>query len=238
MICDECRDLMVLRIYGELTGEQEQSLQQHVRGCRSCAGVNARIEKIHGVLAVEDDIPQPDWEASWRIIRERALTRKGHGFILFPIKRYAIIAATAAVVFIIGVLAGRSIFFPDHEPPPVDIERVYHGVASLSAYAETLEPVLIDFMNRGGGPESGEMAALTDRVVTDMLSQTRLLKRAAGRSGDRSLYTLLEDIEMVLISIANLRGTNGDVASQLDQVIIDKSIMHRLKRLPKSNPAI
>lgn len=238
MNCEECREIFVLHIYGELTEEQEESLRRHLSACPGCAGAFARIGKIHGVLKPDGDPPQPDWEASWRVIRNRALGRPGRRFVLFPVRRFALIAATAVSVFVIGILAGRSLFGPGRETVPIALDRTYRGVASLSAYAETLEPVLLDFMNRGGRPASKEMAELTNRVVADMLAQTRLLKRAAARDDDRSLYGLLEDIELVLISITNLRGGNGDVAAQLDQVIKDKSLLYRLKRLPEGDPAI
>jgi hypothetical protein len=230
--------MFVLRIYGELTDEQEEALQRHVRACLSCAAAFAQIEAFQGVLKPEDDFAQPDWEASWRTIKERSLGKPGRRFVLFPVKRFAMIAATAVAVFIIGVLAGRSLFAPDREPVPVAEEHTYRSVASIAAYTEILGPVLIDFLNRGGRPVSEEMAELTERVVTDMLAETRLLKRAAERGGDQGLYELLEDIELILISIANLRGANGDIAAQLDRVIREKSIMHRLKHLPGSDPAI
>ena len=36
MNCKECRNLMVVRIYGRLESAEEQELQTHVRGCGEC----------------------------------------------------------------------------------------------------------------------------------------------------------------------------------------------------------
>jgi hypothetical protein len=93
-------------------------------------------------------------------------------------------------------------------------------------------------MNSRGQATDEDVAELTRRVVVDMLAETRLFKRTAERNGDERLYLLLEDIELVLISIANLGGQNGDIAEQLEQVIRDKSIMYRLKQLPAGSETI
>jgi hypothetical protein len=187
-----------------------------------------------------DDIPVPDWEASWREIQQR--TAKKHWRLPFVFtwssRRLATAAVTIAVVFVVGVLAGRALFSPGPGPSTPDIEQGFGGVASVAAYTATLEPLLIDFMNTRGGPVDEEVADLTRRVVADMLAQTRILKRAAYRNGDDTLYFLLDDVELVLISIANLGGQNGDVADQLDRVIKEKAIMTRLKQLPTENETI
>jgi hypothetical protein len=238
MNCEEFKDVLVVRIYGELPADREEAFQRHAGECRDCAQVFARTQEIHGTMDIGDDIPEPDWEALWRVIRERSRKKRWRlpALMEWPRRRFAVVAAAVAAVFIIGVLVGRSIFPP--EPETATTAPGYRGVASVAAYTETLEPVLIDFMNRGGQPVDDEVAELTRRVVTDMLAQTRLLKRAVARSGDQQLYFLFEDIELVLISIANLGGQNGDVAAQLDQIIKDKSIMYRLKQLPKGNETI
>lgn len=238
MNCEEFKDTIVVRIYGELSPDQEEELQRHVCECPSCARVYATTQRFHSMLDIGDDIPLPDWEASWRVIRQRSYKKKWRLPVLFPARRIAMAAAAAAVAFVVGMLAGRSIFFPVPEPAPTISEQGYRGIASVSAYRETLEPLLIDFMNRGGQPGADEMVKLTNRVVADMLAQTRLLKLAAIRNGEGNLYLLLDDIELVLISISNLGDQNGDVAAQLGRIIRNKSLLFRLRQLRTDNTTI
>jgi Ca-activated chloride channel family protein len=77
MNCEECRDAIVVRMYGELTPEEEQALERHVDGCPSCARAFARTRSIRNVFDVGDNVPPPDWEASWRVIRDRSKGRRG-----------------------------------------------------------------------------------------------------------------------------------------------------------------
>jgi hypothetical protein len=240
MNCEEFKNAIVVRIYGELPAEREDALQRHVRECSACARVYARTLDLQHVLDADDEVPEPDWEEAWRVIRERSQKKRWRLPVLFgwPAKRFAMAAAAVVVVFVFGVWAGRSIFLTPVEPEPAAGKRGYPSVTSVAAYTETLEPLLIDFTNRGGRPQSDEMTELTTRVAVEMLAQTRLIKRAAQQRGDEHLYFLLEDIELVLISIANLGGQNGDVAGQLDQVIKNKEILFRLRQLPSDQSTI
>ncbi|MDH4222715.1 MAG: zf-HC2 domain-containing protein [candidate division Zixibacteria bacterium] len=231
MNCEEFKDTIIVHIYGKLPADKEKALQKHVQECSGCARVYKKMQKFHGMLVVGDDIPLPDWKVSWDVIRQRSFKKRWHLPVLFPTKRFAIAATAVAVAFAIGILAGRSVFFPKPEQIPSITNRGYQGIASVSSYIETIEPLLIDFMNRSGQPESEKMVELTNRVITDMLTQTRLLKVAAMRNGNGNLYLLLDDIELMLISISNLGNQNGEVTSQLNHIIRNKSLLFRLRQL-------
>jgi hypothetical protein len=239
MNCEEFKDALVVRVYGDLPDEEEAALQRHAAACPGCARALARTLDVQGALDLRGDVPEPDWEASWRAIGERTRKRSGRRLAFgWPARRWATAAAAVAAVFVLGVLVGRSMFFGGKGPRQQETDHTYPGQVTVAAYTETLEPLLIDFLNNRGGVRDDEVSALTHRVVTDMLAQTRMLKRAAVRSGDEQLYQLLEDVEVVLISIANLGGSDGDVVRQLDRVIRDKSIVPRLERLASGNDAI
>lgn len=238
MNCDEFKNATIIGICGKLTADELDAMRSHALECPRCASVYERTRELHGAFAVRDDIPLPDREASWHVIRDRALKNKWRLPALLPARRFAMAAATVAVVFALGILVGRSVFSPGSGRTPPGVDRRYDSVYSVAGYAETVELLLIDFMNRGGQPTSDEMADLTGRVVADMLAQTRLLKRAAVREGDGSLYVLLDDIELVLISISNLGRQNGDVAAQLDHSIRGKLLLTRLRQLLAENATI
>jgi hypothetical protein len=198
----------------------------------------SRTQNIHSALASGGDVPDPDWEASWRVIREGS--RKKHRFpnlFEWPAGRWATAAAAVVVVFVFGVLAGRSIFFPE-QAPRQEFGLNYRGPTSVAAYTETLEPLLIDFVNSRGRVADEDAAELTRRVAVDMLAQTRLLKREAIRGGDEQMYLLLEDVEMVLISIANIGDHNGEVTEQLENVIKEKSLVRRLNQASAGSETI
>lgn len=237
MNCETFQELLVERIYGRLTEEREAALEKHARECAGCALALERSLGVENALEPGDDIPMPDFDRSWRTIQARVQKKERPWSTWFARRRFAavVVGATAVMaIFAIGVFTGRSVFPPE----PEQIRTGSRGITSIASYTETLEPLLLDFANQAGRPMDDELAQLAQKVATDMLEQTRLLKFAAARSGDESLYVLMDDIELVLISISNLGGQNGEIAGQLERVIRDKSIMNRLKALPAAGQTI
>jgi hypothetical protein len=236
MNCETFQELLIERICGQLPAGREDALQQHARGCADCAVALERSLDIQNAFDPGENIPMPDFDESWRSIQARTQAKKWRWPELFPGRRFAMAAAAVAVVFVIGVFAGRSVFSP--EPEPDTAGPGYQGMASIAAYTQSLEPLLVDFANHGGKPVDDDLAKLTRKVTADMLAQTRMLKRAAARSGDEQLYILLDDIELVLISMSNLGGQNGEVAAQLLERIRNKSLLNRIKQMPAGRQTI
>jgi Ca-activated chloride channel family protein len=111
MNCEECKNAIVVRTYGELTREEEEALERHVGECPSCARAHARTQSIRNVFHVGDDIPLPDWEASWRVIRESSGRKRWDLRWFLPRGRLAWAVASAVFVFVIGgITLGPSLF--------------------------------------------------------------------------------------------------------------------------------
>ncbi len=236
MNCEQFQEVLVERIYGRLPADREAALQRHAGKCAGCKAALERTFEIQNVFDPGEDIPLPDFDRSWRSIQARTRRRTWRWPVLYPVRRFSMAAAAVALVFVIGVFAGRSLFSP--EPEPNAAGPGFQGMTSIAAYTESLEPLLLDFANQRGQETDEELAELTRRVTVDMLAQTRLLKRAAARGGDEQLYILLDDIELVLISMANLGGQNGDVAAQLLEQIRHKSLLNRIKQIPANRQTI
>jgi hypothetical protein len=60
MSCDEIRDLLVLYAYGELTFDQEESVDAHLAECSGCREEQAALAKLH--VAMDDDAVMPSLE--------------------------------------------------------------------------------------------------------------------------------------------------------------------------------
>lgn len=60
MSCDEIRDLLVLYAYGELTFDQEESVDAHLAGCEACKLEQAALAELHA--AADDQAVAPSLE--------------------------------------------------------------------------------------------------------------------------------------------------------------------------------
>jgi len=111
MNCEECKEAIVVRTYGELTREEDEALERHVGDCPDCARAYARTQSIRNVFHVGDEIPLPDWEASWQLIHERSSRRRWRLPTLRPAGRRQWAAAAAVFAFVIGGITVGTNFF-------------------------------------------------------------------------------------------------------------------------------
>jgi hypothetical protein len=80
MKCDDARQDLVLFLYGELSFEQEEALEQHLDSCAGCRAERALLERMEGVL--ESSEPELPAGLLARCRRDLATTieheRRGH----------------------------------------------------------------------------------------------------------------------------------------------------------------
>jgi hypothetical protein len=223
MNCEKTKNLISIGIYGKLTPEQRRELDAHIKGCPECARL---AEKSAPLLDQrrEEETPPPDLDKSWRVISAETLERR-RPRMTKPMRKWALAAASLLVVFILGYFAGKMVLSGGKELPSGGA-----AIPSLTAYADNLRPVLINFVNsREEAPP--EIRKLESRIISDMLQQTRMLKDLAAQTGYRERLELLQDLEFILISMDNLQPDDRESARHLARMIRDKDISLKLREL-------
>lgn len=108
MNCDECKDLITISVFGDLTSETRSQLKAHLRECPGCAAIYKRSEQLSERNNKKDNIPLPDKEKSWQIISAKALKKKRRWVEIFaaqkPIFQYSSVLLLLVVGFSIGYL--------------------------------------------------------------------------------------------------------------------------------------
>ena len=192
------------------------------------------IVKLYGELSAQKGkAPEPDWEKSWRIIKAHSCVGRKRVSAGTPPRKWLLAGAAAALVFLFGIYLGQRLVHRTRDVSEILMTGGHsEDRAPLRSYAETLELLLIDFENRDFASGNEELAALEQEVIMNMLVQTRLLQYILSqREKDTALYTLLDDLELVLISMSNLRPEDTGGADQLTQFIRDRRLQFRLRQL-------
>lgn len=232
MNCSDFKNLIVVGIYGKLTGPEKDAFDEHRRRCPACAGLYRTTSGFDGIFEDKTDVPLPDWDASWRVISDEVFRKKRFVFPLVPRMRFAVTAAAVVAVFVIGLLSGRQLL--DRAVP----DATQTQVMPIQHFAENLEPLLVNFTNRSEEQAADSYTKVERRILADMLAQARLLKYLAESRGDDSQVKLLEDLEFVLVDITNLRPGDSDSAEQLRRAIKEKELKYRLRQFAEENPFI
>lgn len=224
MNCENFKDLMVINIYGKLTSQEKSEFARHLTECSKCASKFEQL-KIKENILKNSAPPKLDWEKSWELIAQKSINKKR--FFDYSFRKYALATATVILIFIIGFTAGRKILLNQSEQQLAS-ENIYSDL-SMQSFAEDLEPILIDFLNRSDQPIPEEFATLEKKIVSEMLLKTKLLKYIMQKRDNPQLVQLLGDIEFILLNLSNLRPEDSLSTKQLQQIIREKNLKVQLK---------
>ncbi len=234
MNCKQSERAMIVAVFGTLKEEEGTAVEEHVSRCRKC---ERRWEKIRDLRKKIDRIPSfplPDADRSWTIISyhlsKRRLPDRKRNWMWAPA------AAALLIVFVAGFFFGRRLFLV---PPaaltqaPLDLSE-----ASFESYADYLQPVLVDFLNRNGVRNPESVRGLEQRIVSDLLDRTRLFKSLIPEDGSAPLRELLQDLELILTAMDNLEPGDRDTARHLVGLIREKDVPLRLQRLIRTQSTL
>jgi len=88
--------------------------------------------------------------------------------------------------------------------------------------------VLLSALN-GSGDEA--LSKAESRLLGDLLLQTRILKQLIARRNDPQALRLIDDLEMILVGLSNLKAGDRESREFLNRMIEDKDLKFRLKIL-------
>jgi hypothetical protein len=228
MNCKQSERAMIVAVFGTLKEEERTALKEHVSRCRKCA---RRWEQTRDLREHTDRIPSfppPDPDSSWTVIshhlsKRRRLPNRRRNL------RWAPAAAALLLVFAAGFFFGRRLFLA----PPTALTQATIDLseASFESYADYLQPVLVDFLNRNGVRNPASIRGLEQRIVSDLLDRTRLFKSLIPEDSSPALRELLQDLELILTAMDNLGPGDRDTARHLVGLIREKNVSLRLQQL-------
>lgn len=204
-------DQMVLFYYGE--AEDSAPVESHLAMCEQC---RAGYRSLQTVLNTVDSAPVPDRGAAygsevWKRIESRVGGR--HKFRWFA---WWMWAPAATALLLLAFFAGRM------TRPPVSPavasnsgpvrERIL--LVAVGDHLERSQMVLAEISNAPEGKGKVDISN-EQRMAEDLLDGNRLYRLAANTTGDVAVASVLDDLERVLLEIAN--SPSQVDASQLDE---------------------
>ena len=216
-----------------LTEEQEMSayydelppeLRFHLQHCPEC---RAHVERLREVLDGLRDCPVPERSAGygaevWARLLPVLPSRKPRPWWLRPWMLAPALAALVMIAFFAGMLTQRRAQFGFSAQAR---ERVL--LIAMSDHLERSQIVLAQLLN--SDPADLDFTDERERA-RDLLSENRLLRQTAVHDGDAVHAVLLDDLERVLLDIANSPSqiSPPDLVA-LRQRIEDQSLLFKVR---------
>lgn len=204
-------------------GELPPDLRAHLEHCAEC---RTPVERLREVLDSLRDVPVPQRSASygaevWTRVLPRLPQHPRHWW-----QRPWTLAPALAMLLVVAFFAGM---FTQRRTQPgfsaQDRERVL--LIALSDHLERSQIVLSELVNSNA--RDLDLSGERERA-RDLLTENRLLRQTAAHDGDAVHAALLEDLERVLLDIAN---SPAEIAPNdllaLQQRIEDQSLLFKVR---------
>ncbi len=189
------RHLTENELIGYREGEhaEREEITVHLAGCEICS---KELERIEAVLAALDALPVEDpGEDYGRRVWQQIAPR-----------RWAAIGAVAVLVMA-AFLAGRLTKHPATGTDAPDAARVRERVlvVAVGEHLGRSEMVLVELSN--AEPKDAKQRVVNigaeQRRAEDLLEENRLYRQTAVQEGDAALASTLDELERVLLDVAN-----------------------------------
>jgi hypothetical protein len=219
---------LILHFYGEhpRAGELERDLAARPE-------LRERFEALGDDLATfgESEVPEPRpglEERVWARLRPRLEERRPRP--AWRGWRFAAVAAMLVAAVLGAYLAGRRSVAPTPEHRSASAERPLSAAArarilraSVADHLESSSLLLTDLSHASAGQSLGDERAW----AASLLAENRLYRRAADRAGQRRIVALLDELEPLLVELAN--GTAGDEVPSLQRRIDQRDLLFKVR---------
>jgi len=181
-------------------GEDDDAFRRHVEECPEC---RAAFDRLRELLDSVSNYPVPERNSAYgaevwaRLTQHLPLAKPRRVWLRWWVLGPAF-AALLAIAFVAGMLT-------EHRQTGISTrarERVL--LMAISDHMERSQIVLTELVH--ANPETAELASQRE-IARDLVSENRLLRETAVRMGDSSDAGLLDELERVLLDVANSPST-------------------------------
>jgi hypothetical protein len=212
---------LTLAYYGDLNAE----VGEHMKSCSRC---RSNFDRLKDILDVIREYPVPERSASYggdiwvRLLPKLPIAKPQRSWF-----RWWMAGPAFATLLVVAFFAGMLVQHR-REPPEISAaarERVLHMV--IGDHLDRSQILLTELVNT----RAGNIDVSDERNrARDLLSENRLLRETATRSGDVSHAALLEELERVLLDIANTpSNTSAADLETLQRRIGSEGLLFKLR---------
>ena len=196
---------LILYYYGEAT--QPQEIKAHLAACTVCKAEYSSIERT--LVQVEPIVaPKPAStyvQKLWYQLQPRiAKQSRSRRWTFFPqVGWIGAVAALVIAAFLAGRYLPRTTVVPGNNPAVVqgkaNPERII--LVTVGEHLERSQMLLVEIMNAEG--KGATDLTNEQQQARDLLDANRLYRESAQRTGDPAISRTLDELERVLVEVAN-----------------------------------
>jgi hypothetical protein len=199
-------EALVLHYFGEDSGTAREAARRHLAACETCRD---DLEQVRDVLVLVSGTAPPQApegfeRVMWARVSGQLDARRSTGWLAWLTRPRLAMAGAAAVIVAAAFVAGRWTREPLTTPPPTELLVTLAPETAVQLatgdYLERAQMTLAEVLHADAdGPG---LAAEGERAA-DLVAASRLIRLSVNRSGNAAMADVLDDLERVLVEIAN-----------------------------------
>jgi hypothetical protein len=229
-------DDLILHFYGETDRGDRARIASHLAGCAECQAATDALARVMTLVdsASPVDAPAGFERTAWARLEPALDGSARSGWrIVFWFPQWALAGGVAALV-VAAFVAGR-VSGGDPAVPSPSSQAVVAGSessrlldAEVGDHLDRTQMMLVELVN--AGTDHGDVLAGEQARASDLVAVNRLIRQSAEQSGDGAIVSVLEDLERVLLEIANApANASSNELTDLQSRITTEDLLFRLR---------
>jgi hypothetical protein len=227
-------DELILQYYGETERADRARVDSHLASCAECQFAQDQLRRVMTLVdsAAPVEAPMGFERTAWARLEPALVANRSGWKTFFWFPQWTLAGGVAALVvaaFVAGRFSGGDSAVTTS--PSAMVDEVERGSVLQTAVGEHLDRtqmMLVELANAdtdGADVLAGEQARAEDLVAIN-----RVIRQSALQSGDGQVVDILEDLERVLLEIANApaNATSNDL-TDLQSRITREDLLFRLR---------
>ena len=226
-------DELVLLYYSEIDRADRARVESHLASCRECQFAQEKLRRVMTMVDAAAPVEAPPGfeRTAWARLEPALDNNRSFWRTFFWFPQWALgggVAALVVVAFMAGRITGGDspLATPSGAVAEVEPGRVLQ--TAVGEHLDRTQMMLVELANAevdGADVLAGEQARAADLVAAN-----RIMYQSALRNGDTQMVDILEDLERVLMEIANAPpAVSSKEMTDLQSRITSEDLLFRLR---------
>jgi hypothetical protein len=228
-------DELILHYYGETDRADESRIASHLASCAECQSAARQLRRVMTLVdtAAPVEAPAGFERTAWaRLEPVLEVKREGGWRALVAFPQWIMAGGVAALVlaaFVAGRFSGgEAVVTPPSSAAVANFEPARVLNNEVGDHLDRTQMMLVELANADTG--RGNVLAGEQVRAADLVAANRLILQSAMQSGDGAVVDILEDLERVLLEIANAPAdASSNELTDLQSRITTEDLLFRLR---------
>jgi hypothetical protein len=227
-------DELVLHYYGEVDRADAARVASHLESCADCQASREQLARVMAMVDTAAPVEAPPGfeRIAWARLEPKLDANRGGWRAFFGFPQWAMAGGVAALVLAAFVAGRFTVGTPVSVTPGVALvaevepSSVLH--AAVGDHLDRTAMMLVELAN--ADTDQADVLAGEQERAADLVAVNRIIRASAEQSGDAGIADVLDDLERLLLEIANApANASSNELTDLQSRITTQDLLFRLR---------